>query len=269
MQLSRTFVLRKKIIFCSPCSSFQHRKKSGKCKLREQKRDIFNYQLKKKKREPQENKLRRKKKNELKTEQTSGRGGKSLKIYAPNLKRSTQKMRNCKKTGRKKELIVFSLCTMCPSSSLWTHGQHICFCYYTIGFGENIGKTVSVCALGGGKGRRGWRNTDKAASPTMSSTFMSLKFSSHGQGTSLRPNSSLRFLSPPLNNDDITLRVSQTHQQNYPLLCFSSEQLFSTTLILKIRLEIWMRFKISKYLWCAERTKSAEKESVEFANSFV
>lgn len=33
-------------------------------------------------------------------------------------------------------------------------------------------KTVSVCALGGGREGRGWSKTDKASFPTMSSTFI-------------------------------------------------------------------------------------------------
>lgn len=68
---------------------------------------------------------------------------------------------------------------MYPSPSLWTQGLRTCqhtsahmFLLLHDRLWRKYRKTVSVCALGGGRERRGWSNTDKAAFPTMSSTFV-------------------------------------------------------------------------------------------------
>lgn len=91
--------------------------------------------------------------------------------------------RKLKENGKRKrqggeEVIVFFQCTMYPSPSLWTQGLRTClltsahmFLLLHDRLWRKYRKTVSVCALGGGRERRGWSNTDKAAIPTMSSTF--------------------------------------------------------------------------------------------------
>lgn len=91
------------------------------------------------------------------------------------------KVKENRKKKRKggEELIVFFQCTMYPSHSLWTQELHTCqhssahmFLLLHDRLWRKYRKTVSVCALGGGRGRRGWSNTNKAAFPTMSSTFV-------------------------------------------------------------------------------------------------
>lgn len=70
-----------------------------------------------------------------------------------------------KKRKGGEELIVFFLCTMYPSPSLWTQGpctcQHTCAHMFLVlrdRLWRKYRKTVSVCALGGGRERRGWSN---------------------------------------------------------------------------------------------------------------